>query len=65
MFKLGVRLRSISSDVDAGSFLFRSVDAFIQREKYLKGTYDSLSGLEMDGRHAAEFQGKNSRSSLN
>lgn len=47
------------NDVDAFFSFFHSVDAFIQREKYLKGTYESLSGLEMDMKQAVEFQGKN------
>lgn len=34
-----------------------SVDAFIQREKYLKGTYESLSGIEMEMKHNSEYQG--------
>lgn len=33
------------------------MDAFIQREKYLKGTYESLSGVEMDVSQTCDYQG--------
>ncbi|XP_065213511.1 WD repeat-containing protein 62 isoform X3 [Planococcus citri] len=49
---------SADNSEKANSLSLSSVDAFIQREKYLKGTYESLSGMEMDMKHNSEYQDK-------
>lgn len=49
---------SADNSEKASSLTLSSMDAFIQREKYLKGTYESLSGVEMDVSQTCDYQDK-------
>lgn len=40
------------------------MDAFIQREKYLKGTYESLSGMESEMKRSSDYQGNDELQSI-